>query len=121
MAPLSRQDPPASSDDNFIELVQEHERSWGKDSYPGRPTLAELLNTPVVAWWMPVSGKGGKGEDRRTASVYQDLDELNKYAARLLLHSRNDPPDRRLVAVYINQKKAVIRGVNIQIISRDTD
>jgi hypothetical protein len=121
MRPSRRQEPPANGENNFIELVQEHERSWGQDSYPGRPGLAELLNAPVVAWWVPVSVKGGKSDDRHTASVYQDLDELNKYATRLLLHSRNDPPDRRLVAVYINQKKAVIRGVNIQIISRDTD
>lgn len=103
----------------FIELVQEHERSWGKDSYSGRPDLAALLNSPVVAWWISTSSK--TNETRRMATVHREIDDLDKYAARLLLHSRNEPPKKRLMEVYINQKKAVIRGVRLHIITSEGD
>jgi hypothetical protein len=115
--------------DNFIDLVQAHERQWGTELYPDRPSLADLLAAPIVAWWMPVRGSTTRLDlptrrrdaappeepPRLMASVHHDIAELDKYAARLLLHSRAELPDRRLTMVYINQKKALIRGVRLQI------
>jgi hypothetical protein len=119
--------------DNFIDLVQAHERQWGTELYTDRPSLADLLAAPIVAWWMPVRGSTGRVDPptrrresspqeeppRLMASVHQDIAELDKYAARLLLHSRNEPPDRRLAMVYIDQKKALIRGVRLQVVASE--
>jgi hypothetical protein len=97
--------------DDFLELVQTHERTWGKESYPNRPTLAQMLNGKVVAWW-----RSAKQDDvRLRATVYDSLDDLEKYMTRILIHSRLEMPSHRLAFIFINQKKASIRGVRVQI------
>ena len=96
----------------FIDIVQEHERSWGTEGYAGRPTLSDLLQAPVVAWWRSVNEE----ESRLTATAHESEDELNQYAARLLLQSRVEMPDRRLAMVHVGQKKAVVRGVKLEIV-----
>src|SRR5260221_4560132 len=35
----------------FIELVELHERKWGTQAYPGRPSLQALMTAPIVALW----------------------------------------------------------------------
>ncbi|MDX1996034.1 MAG: hypothetical protein SF029_26885 [bacterium] len=110
----SRIEPTATSEvsiDNLIDLIQTHERTWGTESYPERPTLAELLNAPVVAWW-----RSTKADDTRLrASVYQTLDDLDAYLTRVLIHSRLEMPTHRLALIFINQKRAAVRGVRVQI------
>lgn len=100
----------------FIELVQRHEREWGTASYPQRPTLAELLAATVVAWWRK---EDDTSETRLMATVHEDLDMLNKYATRLLLHSTRAPIQRRLAMVHIHQKRASIRGVTLHIVETE--
>ena len=105
----------ADSTPNFIDAIQEHERSWGMETYQGRPQLSDLLSAAVVAWWLSTDAN----ETRTMASVHEDIDDLNKYASRILLQSRRELPKRRLVEVYVNQKKAVIRGVSLDIVVRE--
>jgi hypothetical protein len=70
-----------------------------------------LLQAPVAAWW------NRRNDDRpMMASVHDDLDMLNKYAARMLLQTRAAVPERRLAMVFLNQKKAAIRGVRLDVI-----
>ncbi len=102
---------PAPQDDNFLDLVQAHERTWGTENYPGKPSLADLLNAPVVMVWGAVNPQ----EARLMMTIHQTLDELNKYATRVLLQTRLELPNRRLVAVYVRQKKAHIRGVSVEL------
>lgn len=101
--------------DTFIDIVQKHERTWGTETYPDRPSLADLLSAPIVAWWRSANAE----DDRLKSSIHQDLDELNRYAVRILLHSRLEFPDKRLAMVYINQKKAAIKGVSLHIVPLD--
>src|SRR5258708_38656532 len=35
----------------FIELIELHERKWGTQAYPGRPSLQALMTSPIVALW----------------------------------------------------------------------
>lgn len=101
------------TESNFLDIIQEHERTWGNDNYANRPTLAELLNAPIVAFW----GSAEKAETRRMATTHDDLAELDKFAGRLLLQLRNAvPANRYLHSVYINQKKAIVRGVRFDIV-----
>lgn len=102
---------------SFIDLVQQHERAWGNDGYPQRPSLADLLNAPVVVWWHKTSGD----DDRLMASIHDDLEMVNKYAMRMLLHSRVAVPEMRLAMIYVNQRKAEIRSVTIQVLIPDYD
>lgn len=103
------------NEDNFLELVQAHERAWGTEDYPNRPTLAQFLAAPIVIWWKAAD----PAEARLMASVHEDLDALNKYATRILLHSRTALPDKRLQSVFVNQKKSAVRGVSVQVIGVD--
>ncbi len=95
----------------FIEIVEAHERAWGKDSYPNRPSLSELLNAPVLALWKSPNPQ----DERLRATVHQNTDSINKHITRLVIHSRLEMPTHRLAAVYINQKKAAIRSVSVEL------
>lgn len=99
----------------FIEVIQAHERAWGTESYPGRPTLAELLSAPIVILWQSVDVR----DARTIATVHQDLDAVSKYVSRIVLHSKLEMPKHRMVTIYVNQKKASIRGVNVDVVVPD--
>lgn len=99
----------SKSDNTFIDVVQEHERKWGTDTYPQRPELSDFLSASIVAFWLPT----GTEETRMMATVHADLDEINKYALRVLIHSRAELPNKRLARIYVNQKKATIQGVQV--------
>lgn len=101
--------------ENFIELVQAHERAWGNDDYRGRPTLAEMLQALIVIWWKATD----PAETRLMASIHDDLETLNKYATRILLESRSALPERRLALIYADQKKTAVRRVHVEVIGVD--
>ncbi|MBC8098583.1 MAG: hypothetical protein H7Y11_04015 [Armatimonadetes bacterium] len=101
----------AGKETSYIDLVQEHERSWGTDSYAGRPSLAELLSAEVVMFWQLTDPK----EKRRVFTLHEDLTELDKYATRTLIYSQNEMPQKRLLAVFIKQKRARIRNVKVEV------
>lgn len=42
--------------ENLIDFAQNHEREWGNENYLNRPTLAEILNAPVVVFLEAVGG-----------------------------------------------------------------
>jgi hypothetical protein len=100
---------PKPTEPTFMDIVQEHERAWGTQSYSNRPTLAQLLSAPVVIIWQSADQK----ELHQMMTVHQNLDDLHKYATRLLIHSKQELPKRRMVAVYVNQKKVSIQGVKV--------
>jgi hypothetical protein len=71
---------------NFVELVQLHERIWGMEKYPHRPSLESLLSSPIVAVW--TAGNKASGGKRATAETaperfmltthqsYRELDDI---------------------------------------------
>lgn len=92
----------------FIDLVQEHEREWGKKSYPGKPKLADILAAPVVAFWQ-VEGE----EHRLSITLHDDLSDIEKFLTRQLFTGSVNAPRRRLVRVFKDQKRMVIAGVRV--------
>lgn len=112
---MKQQNNAKQSGETFIDIVQKHERTWGTETYPDRPSLADLLSAPIVAWWRSAKSE----DDRLKASVHQDIEELNRYAVRILLHSRLEFPDKRLAMVYIEQKRATIKGISLHIVPLD--
>lgn len=93
----------------FLDRIQEHEREWGNDSYVGKPTLAEMLASPVVAFWQNSSGK----EKRELVTLHNDTQDVEMYLAKLVLRSGLTKPDRTLITVYQNQKRLRIKGFKI--------
>lgn len=95
----------------FLDFVQAHERDWGKDSYPGKPSLAQMLESPVVVFWKPT---GNKDSGRMTATLYADLKGIEDHFVKLVTRSQIEPPKQRISHVFMNQKSKRIRGVRIE-------
>lgn len=101
----------AKSKDSFMDLVQQHEREWGTRSYTGRPSLEAILDAPVVTFWRS-SAEGD--QPPFTIKLYPDLQEVEKYLARLIFRPDLNPPKESLVRIYANRKRITVRGVQIQ-------
>lgn len=102
---------------NFLGYIEQHERVWGTQEYPGRPSLFDLINAKVVAFWHPAA----EGDKRLTVTVHEDMTDLNTFLARLLLHINDKPPDRRLARIFVSGKKARIKGVRLQLVDAENE
>lgn len=94
--------------ETFMREVEEHERSWGNKSYQGRPSLLEIIQSPVVVFWEHV-----EQDVPNTVMLYNDLKEIEKYYVRILATRNPDGFKRRIVQVFQNQERVVIKGVKI--------
>ncbi|PJF37024.1 MAG: hypothetical protein CUN49_02420 [Candidatus Thermofonsia Clade 1 bacterium] len=119
---------PIDIDKGFMELVQLHEREWGTEMYPHRPSLAELLNAPIVAMWaseVPRSiASSGRSVPRQLSenrpygrfmlSVHQRLEELDPILSALIVAGKTAPfPNRKLLRLFVQQKPVRILGVRL--------
>lgn len=98
---------------DFLELVELHERSWGAERYPFRPSLQAILDSPVVTFWRPLDKKRG---DRYTITLYNDLHEIEQMYTQLLFRSSVQPPIARLARLYVNQERYAVKAVRIQFV-----
>jgi len=98
-------------DETLLGWVQLHERSWGQDRYKQRPSLEDMLNAPVLAFWYPSK----RGETRFTASIHATMRDLNAYATHLLVYSKVEQPQQRLARLFVDGRRVRIRGVRILI------
>ncbi len=110
-------------DNSFMELVQLHERSWGMEQYPGRPSLSELLSSPVVVMWTgevksasyPSRHASEPGVPPRFMfTAHKHVDELNEVLLNMVLSNKVTPSSsRRLVKIYLNQKPIKVKGLRL--------
>lgn len=104
---------------NFLAYVQQHERLWGMETYPGRPTLEEMLNAPVVALWYPPEDDDKAKKDifrqeRFTVTLHQDLHEIESYVNRLIFRLSVQVPRVRLARVFVRGKEMKVKSVKIE-------
>jgi hypothetical protein len=116
----------------FMEFIQLHERQWGTEQYEGRPSLAELLNAPIVAVWSgkaPVATTTGyvspASAKRQTLAVndnkflvtcHHDVDELEKVLADIVLLKRVSPFSyRKLARIYVRQQEMEVTGIKLTV------
>ncbi len=102
--------PGSNRENNLIELVQMHERSWGEEIYPDRPDLAEILNAQVVVFWQSDDPK----EKRATITVHTDLADLERALSRMFLRLNATPIPRRIARVFDGGKRMIITGVQVE-------
>ena len=62
----------ATSEKGFLDYVQQHERTWGTDTYPGKPDLQEFLG----------ADGGGVLATDRCRTEYQVAATLYRHAAQ---------------------------------------
>jgi hypothetical protein len=100
------------ADNEFLEIVQQHERMWGQQMYAGRPALAEILSSPVVALWR-VFGKDGKPDKRYVLTLHKDTSEIEGVMTKALLRLELGAPDRQFMHLYQNHQRLQIQSVKI--------
>lgn len=93
----------------FLALVQNHERAWGNDTYPGRPDLERVLRAAVVAFWQ-VEGSG-KHSDHAQITLHNDLREIEDYFVKLIFRSALPAPKRRLYKLYVDGQQMRVSSV----------
>lgn len=97
---------------NFMRYVELHERAWGMDKYAGRPSLQEIMNAPVVAFWY----LNNRRETRFVATLHQDVKELNAYASQLVVHSSKiRHPEKRLTKLFVQGREVLVKGVKFSL------
>lgn len=92
----------------FLDRVQRHEQEWGTDSYPNKPTLTEIINANVVVFWI-----GNDREQRETITLHADTRDVEFMLGRQLLRSSIAPIDKRMRAIYQNQKQLRIKAFRV--------
>ncbi len=104
--------------DDFMSLVQLHERTWGNQTYSGRPTLKDIMDAPVVTIWRPI--KEDK-QQRFTIKTHKSTDDVEQYMTKLLFRAHIKLPEERLVRVFVNHKQVVVKAVRILFQELPTD
>ncbi len=107
-----------SESNPLLELIQIHERAWGQEQYPGRPSLATLLNSPIVVMWYKseFTDKKQPLKDRFMLTVHptwEDLDTLVTNA--LVLGHPSHAANWKLSKVFFNQKPVRI-SLQVQVL-----
>lgn len=113
---MHRYQPQANKENNFMYFVQLHERAWGMDSYPKRPQLEAILNAEVVVFWQ-VEGQ----EDRYMVSLHESMNRVESYFARLLFRGQVANPRKRVVRIFCQQKRLIIKGVKLDFRQADDE
>lgn len=89
----------------LLEQIQEHEREWGTENYKDRPTLAEMLSAPVVAFWIEDRKEG----DRVTITLHTDLKEIREYYETIFRRMGLGFPNRRLQSLFAKGKELRVK------------
>jgi hypothetical protein len=102
----------------FMELVQLHERMWGTEPYPNRPSLAELLNGPIVVMWVdvrPDMRKRSDGAERSfTFAVYPDANALSAAVLDvIMLNRRTVQSSPKISRIFLRQKPVEVTGIRL--------
>ena len=118
-----------STNSAFLELVQLHERQWGMEPYQGRPSLADLLASPVVAMWV-ATAKGAPSDRKRVTAnaarpperfmftVHKNFEELDDLATSILVMGNPSvAANWKLSRLFIEQKPVKVRA-QIQVIEQ---
>jgi hypothetical protein len=102
-----------SQPDTFIAYVEMHERQWGTNTYPGKPSLADLLSAEVVVFWYPPKENRKSIDSRRmTVSTYKTIDEFSEHYGKRLI-SRDEPSPLTPFRIYANKRRMDIAGIRV--------
>lgn len=99
--------------EEFMNLVQQHEREWGTVTYQGRPELMAIMQAPVVVFWRPAPKDPKKPDNRNIITLHQDMVEVEKHLVTQVLRVSLTNPERRFVCAFSSQRKLKIKGVKI--------
>lgn len=95
----------------FLDFVQQHERVWGSVKYKNRPTLNEIMQSPVVALWLAT------GEEPKkliyTMSAHKNLNEIRNKLIEMVFYTESNFVEYRLFRLYHHQERVKIKEIKI--------
>jgi hypothetical protein len=108
----------------FMEMVQLHERTWGQDSYPNRPTLHQLLSAKFVVVWAQAiappdirrtsTSMSANTPARSLLTCHELLDEIHDLLSGLVLVGRQSSiAGHRVAKVFYKQRPLEVLGVQL--------
>lgn len=100
---------PSPSPKTLIEAAQYHERVWGIEEYPERPSLTQLLQARVVIFW-----QHAEDGERWRATIHADLTELEQAFAKVLMRQMIGQKPRRMVALYEDGHEVRIKSIKVE-------
>ena len=92
----------------FMAMVEQHQKAWGNETYKGKPTLQQIMDSPVVAFWHPTNESM-----YLTITLHRDLSEINDYMVALILHTKTRLPVLRLDSVFVSKVPRKVKSVTI--------
>jgi hypothetical protein len=99
----------SSQPKNLTEYAQAHERMWGKNTYPGRPALVDILKSPIVAFWIDSTSRD---KQRHFVTLHADLKPIQDYFSTLVRRLPFGFPNRRL-AILLKGREVRIKSVQV--------
>ncbi len=98
---------------DFMSTVQLHERSWGMENYPNRPSLEEILNASVVVFWKQRETTGSQNQPKWKVTLYKDMQEMESYFVSMLFRMQIEVPEQVPARIFRNRQRMVIEGVAV--------
>lgn len=109
----------------FMDIIQLHERIWGNEQYPGRPSLADLLNCPIVVMWVSnekrvpdVKRVTSTDPERFFLTAHKAYEELDDLATSIILTGRNSRVVNWKISQAFVEQKLVKLHARMQILDR---
>lgn len=94
----------------FMSFVEQHERTWGDKHYKGRPSLLEITNATVVAFWRDVDA------GRRAAeyiTLHEHIREIDQVLSQIIVEWDDERFDRQLVRLFHQKRRVKIKSVTV--------
>lgn len=100
-------------ENDSLKMIELHERTWGEESYPGRPGLADMMKAPVLVFWRQSLRPGRRPDDRYKASIHEGLEDVEAYLTKTLFRLTVKQPERVIARIYINGRRVRVSGITI--------
>jgi hypothetical protein len=102
---------PSVVQNEFLQLVEQHEQVWGARKYRGRPTLSQIMKASVAAFWI------APGENPRTLisiiTLHDSLDQIRNKLIDMVFYTQDNTPRYRLYRLFYQQQRVKIKEVRI--------
>lgn len=98
---------------SFMDYVQHHERVWGVEQYPHRPTLVQILEAPVVVFWQKI-GPENLQNRRFTVRLHDNLEEIEAFYTAMIFNKTVNAPTEQIHRIFQKGKRLKIQSVEVQ-------
>ena len=98
---------------SFMDYVQHHERVWGIEQYPNRPTLSQILEAPVVVFWQKI-GPENLQNRRFTVRLHDNLDAIEAHYTSIIFAKTVLAPTEQIHRIFQKGKRLKIMSAQVQ-------